>query len=205
MADSEALTNIHFMLITLYGVNNIGKSTQAKKLVKNLQKLGFKAKYVKYPIYDLKPTGPFINSILRSSNKQKISEEELQMWFTLNRYQYEPKLKKLLEKEYIVVAEDYIGTALAWGSVKGANLKWLEELNKKLLKEDLAILIKGKRSESAIEEKHIHENADDLIQKVQRQMASLAKLKKWKTVTRQPHPEDTAELILEVVKKKLGC
>jgi len=116
-------------LITIYGINNIGKTTHAKNIVKRLKKSGKKAIYVKYPIYDLKPTGPFINKILRSKNSQKISEEELQMWYVLNRYQFEPTLKKYLKQNYIVIAEDYIGTGLAWGWTKGANLKWLENLN----------------------------------------------------------------------------
>ena len=37
--------------IVLYGINNLGKTTQAKFLVEKLQSQGLRAEYVKYPIY----------------------------------------------------------------------------------------------------------------------------------------------------------
>ena len=95
-------------LITIYGVNNMGKSTHAEKLVKRLQEEGHKVHYVKYPVYDIGPTGPFLNSVLRGG-VQNISEDELQLWFILNRYQYQEELKRLLREGHIVVAEDYVG------------------------------------------------------------------------------------------------
>jgi dTMP kinase len=191
------------MLITFYGVNNIGKSTQAQLLVDYLNALGHKSIYLKYPIYDLVPTGPHINSILRNQTGQSISEEELQMWFALNRHQFEPKLKQYLADGYIVIAEDYIGTSLAWGSAKGASLEWLKSLNQNLISEDLAILITGERSTSAIEESHIHENDIDLIQKVSHNLIALAKQFNWHIVERQELPVNTQELIFNIVKAHL--
>ncbi|KKP36419.1 MAG: hypothetical protein UR28_C0044G0002 [Candidatus Peregrinibacteria bacterium GW2011_GWF2_33_10] len=190
-------------LITIYGINNIGKTTHAKNIVKRLKKSGKKAIYVKYPIYDLKPTGPFINKILRSKNSQKISEEELQMWYVLNRYQFEPTLKKYLKQNYIVIAEDYIGTGLAWGWTKGANLKWLENLNKHLLKENFAIFLDGQRTLIAKEQKHIHEQNDDLINKCTAKYRLLAKKYHWQTINAgsEKDSEKTQEMIWKCVKK----
>ncbi|MBP9709316.1 MAG: hypothetical protein KBD78_16900, partial [Oligoflexales bacterium] len=122
-------------LITLYGINNIGKSTQAGLLVKKLNEVGHKAVHIKYPIYDLAPTGPLLNDILRGG-KQNISEEELQTIFVQNRIDFEPTLIDTLESGTTVVAEDYIGTGIAWGAAKGADLEWLEAINAPLLKED---------------------------------------------------------------------
>ena len=39
--------------IVIYGVNNLGKTTQANMLVQKLKASGLKAEYLKYPIYDL--------------------------------------------------------------------------------------------------------------------------------------------------------
>ena len=80
------------MFVTLYGINNIGKSTQALMLVEHFKKLGLKVKYLKFPIYDLSPSGVFLHTVLRSK-VQTITEAELQMWFALNRYQFENHLK----------------------------------------------------------------------------------------------------------------
>ncbi|MFC1616445.1 dTMP kinase, partial [Patescibacteria group bacterium] len=131
--------------ITIYGINNIGKTTQSKLLVENLEQAGYDVIYVKYPVYSIEPSGPFINKILRNSNNQSISEEELQSWFVLNRYQYQPKLIQFLNEGKIIVAEDYSGTGIAWGTAKGVNQSWLESINNNLLKEDLAIMLEGQR------------------------------------------------------------
>ncbi|OGJ49836.1 hypothetical protein A2335_03530 [Candidatus Peregrinibacteria bacterium RIFOXYB2_FULL_32_7] len=195
------------MFITIYGINNIGKTTHAQKIVKRLQKEGFKAVYIKYPIYDIKPTGSLLNQILRSNSQQKISEEELQLWFTLNRHQFEPTLKKYLKEKKIIIAEDYIGTGLAWGSAKGADLNWLENLNKNLIKEDLSIYLKGERSISAKEKNHIHEQNDHLIEKCLKQYEFLAKQYNWHVIdagsekNRDETQEKIWKYILKILKK----
>lgn len=190
------------MLITLYGINNIGKSTHTKLLVDRLIKEGHDAIYLKYPIYDQEPTGPYLNEILRSG-KQQITEEELQMWFALNRYQFQPKLQEYLDKGITVVAEDYTGTALAWGAAKGANHDWLESINEPLIKEDLAILIDGERAAHAIEDDHIHENDHDLIAKVRQNLLELAQEHNWQKIDLQAKKTDTHALIWQEVKKHL--
>lgn len=130
--------------IALYGVNNIGKSTQAKVLVDTLKKAGYEAVYLKYPVYDLPPTGPKLNAILRNNKQQNISEEELQTLFRQNRLDYESELQKMLAEGKIIVAEDYTGTGIAWGVAKGLDLKWIEELNKNLLREIWRFYFEGK-------------------------------------------------------------
>lgn len=187
------------MFITIYGINNIGKTTQAKILVKNLRKKGLRVKYMKFPRYDLKPTGPSINSVLRSPRGQKISEDELQMWFILNRYQAQPGLKKLLRDGYIIIAEDYTGTGIAWGMAKGCDEKWLTEGNKFLLKEDLAIFLYGKRHEIAKERIHVHEQNDDLIKKSDKAHFYLADKYKWRKISVNGSVLGTSKLILKEV------
>jgi len=191
------------VLITLYGINNIGKSTHARRLVERLKTDGAKAKYLKYPIYDLEPTGPFLNKVLRGG-AQSISEDELQMWFVLNRYQFQPELEQLLEEGYIVVSEDYVGTGIAWGTAKGLEMSWLESLNKFLRPEDLAILFEGERAMKSKEEGHVHEQNDELVSKCADVHRLLADKYNWKRVSVQPRKEDTAKLLWEVVSEFLG-
>ena len=191
------------MLITLYGINNIGKSTQAKKLVERLENEGKKVKYIKYPVYEIEPTGRFLNDFLRSGAAQKVSEEELQMWFTLNRYQFEPELKKMLAEGVIVIAEDYTGTGIAWGTTKGADTAWLEEINKHLIKEDLAILLDGERFGHAAEEGHLHESQNDLIEKCREIHLKLAEKYGWGKVDVVDGVDETAEALWNTVKLHL--
>jgi len=187
-------------LITIYGINNIGKSTQCKILIDNLKKHGYDAVYLKYPVYSIEPSGTYINGVLRNSgNKQKITEDELQMWYTINRYQFEPELKQMLADGKIVIAEDYTATGLAWGSAKGASLEWLMEINKYLLKEDLSIYLKGKRNLQAKEYNHLHESNDDLVEACQFIYDNLAVKFNWKKVNIKPSIGETADELWEVI------
>jgi len=188
-------------LITIYGINNIGKSTHAKLIVERLKKNGQKAYYVKYPVYDMDPTGVFLNEVLRGKDGQNISEDELQMWFVMNRYQWQPELKRLLEDDYIVVAEDYIGTGLAWGMAKGLDRKWLEEMNKYLVKEDFAIMMQGKRALGAREAVHVHERNNELVKRCVKTHDELADSYGWVRVDLQKEKTDTAELMWAEVEK----
>jgi len=168
-------------LIVLYGINNIGKTTQAKKIVSYLKSKKCKTYYFKIPTYTIKPTGPLINKILRSK-KQDISEEEFQKLYAQNRKDYQPVVKKKLKQGYMVLAEDYVGTGLAWGSVKGASMSYLKKINKGIIKEDIAILLDGKRFLNAKEKVHIHEQNSGLIEKVRKKHLQLAKEFGWKIV-----------------------
>jgi len=192
------------LFIAIYGINNIGKSTHARRLVKRLIREGYDAIYLKYPIYDLEPTGPAINSILRSGGEQKVSEQELQTLFMKNRRDFESTLKNMLAEGKLVVAEDYTGTGLAWGTAKGLSQDFMEELNHGLLKEDLAILITGRRDIRAVEKTHIHERNEALIEKVGNILLRLAEKFSWSRVELQDEIDDTARIIWEKVVRFLA-
>ena len=187
------------MLVTIYGVNNIGKSTQAKMLVENLKKEGRKIAFLKYPIYDAEPTGPMIDYYLRDPQAPKISAEELQMWYALNRFQMEPELQKKLDSGITVVAEDYTGTGIAWGITHGADKKWIEQVNKYLIKEDLAILLDGEQFQTEREDQHINEASDERIAKCRQIHLDLAKEYGWKIVKASGEKKEIAKEILEIV------
>jgi dTMP kinase len=166
--------------IVFYGTNGLGKTTQAKMLVEYLNKKGISAEYIKYPVYDIRPSGLYLNEILRGGKKQNMSEEELQMWFAVNRFQYEPILKSKLAHGISIIAEDYAETGLAWGAAKGADFEWLKAINSKFLKEDLSILFDG---ECFLREvKHIHEQDKDLIKRSREAHLALAKKYKWRII-----------------------
>ncbi|OGJ46289.1 hypothetical protein A3J23_02275 [Candidatus Peregrinibacteria bacterium RIFCSPLOWO2_02_FULL_48_14] len=188
------------MFITLYGINNIGKSTQALRLVERLKAEGFDAVYVKFPVYDVEPTGVYLNQFLRSGEAQNISEEELQMWFAMNRFQFEPTLREWLKDGKVVVAEDYTGTGIAWGMVKGASKEWLESLNRPLIKEDLAVLLDGERFVHATEEGHIHETNEEFMKLARQIHLELGEAYGWVKIPVQPTKDETEALVWEVVK-----
>ncbi len=190
-------------LLAIYGVNNLGKTTQAKRLVDFLNRNKWEADYVKYPVYRQKPTGLYINQILRGNEAQKITEEEFQTWYVLNRFQYQPVIDKKINQGRIIVAEDYIGTGLAWGATKGASLDWLVELNKPLRPEDLAILFDGERFPDGKEKKHIHENDDILMARCRKWHQKLAEIYNWQIVNANQTVERVHQEVLEIVSRFL--
>lgn len=184
-------------LVAIYGINNIGKTTQVKLLKEKLEELGNKVATVKYPIYDLEPTGPQINAYLRQGNTLGLSPEEIQLAYANNRKDSTEKLQKLLLENNFVILEDYTGTGISWGMGRGVNKDYLIEINKNLLKEDLAILMDGERFLEAQEKNHMHENNHELTNKVRQAHLELAKQFGWKIVNANQTIEEVNKNILE--------
>ena len=132
-----------------------------------------------------------------------MSEEELQLWFVLNRHQFQPTLKQWLSEGKIVVAEDYSGTGIVWGITKGLEQGWLESLNRFLVPSDLSLLIDGERAHQSIEKGHLHEEDNALIQRCRTVHQELAKQYGWNLISLQPEKEATFELIWNVVERNL--
>lgn len=190
-------------LIVLYGVNNLGKTTQAKLLVEKLSHHGVFAEYIKYPIYELPPTGHILNTVLRSGTEQKLSEIELQKLYAQNRRDFQPTLEQKLVRGKWIVAEDYTGTGLAWGVTKGAPLDILEKQNNGLIQEDCAVLLDGDRFLSGKEARHLHESNDSLMQHCRATHRALAQKYSWLTVDANQSVEDVAENIWKIIQTLL--
>lgn len=190
-------------LIVFYGTNNLGKSTQAHILIEKLNKLGIPAQYLKYPIYDLEPSGIILNKYLREGNPYSLSAREAQIIYTLNRTQFQEKLEKYLNQGINIITEDYTGTGMAWGMGAGIEEDFLQEINSHLLKEDLAILFDGERFKNAIEKNHKHEEDEEFSQKVRQIHLDLAKKYGWKIINANLSIEEISIIIENQVKEIL--
>lgn len=188
-------------LIVFYGVNNLGKSTQAKLLVNNLKKNRKRAEYFKYAAYELEPSGSFINGYLREGNPYNLSPREFQILQVLNRTQYQETLIHKLKNGINIIAEDYVGTGIAWGIGDGINPEFLKVLNKHLIKEDLGLLFHGTPFDSGREPKHIHEHNKPLMKRVARIHRELAREYGWRIINANRSREVIAQEIWEIVKK----
>ncbi|MBN2604132.1 MAG: hypothetical protein JXA91_08380 [Candidatus Thermoplasmatota archaeon] len=186
--------------IVIYGANNVGKSTQVDLLAKRLRRAGKKVKKLKYPIYDLEPTGNIINKFLRKN--LRLTEYEAQYIFMQNRKDFEPQLKKYLEKGYWVVAEDYRGTGICWGATHRVPLRKMIKLNEELLDEDLVILLDGKQFKEAIEKKHHNEDGRQW-ERGRMIHRKVGKMFGWKLVKSDDSVDKVADNVWKIVEKEL--
>lgn len=192
--------------IVFYGINSLGKSTQAEILIDRLEKNGRKAEYLKYPVYELQ-TGKEINKVLRNHEKQKLSELEFQLLYTANRFEYQPRLKEKLENGVFVVSEDYRGTGISWGRAKGLDgerYRILHDLNYKssMLNEDVAFLFDGEPFEHGLEKKHIHETDKELMKRCRQSHLLSAKEKGWIIVNANRKRETITEELLQKMRER---
>ena len=179
----------HGKLIALYGINNLGKSTQARMLVDALIEGGHPAEYRKYALYDLEPSGPIINAYLRGGNPHSLSAREYQFIHVLNRTQADQELREMLEQGVSVVVEDYVETGIAWGVAAGVDQDLLTTLNSHLVCPDVGLLFEGERFLESKETNHRHEEDDDLMRKVAQVHYDLSLQHGWPVVNANQHRE----------------
>jgi len=193
------------LFIALYGINNIGKSTQVSNLKEQLEEIGKSVKVLKYPIYELEPTGPQINHFLRDPEAPEVSGESFQMLYIQNRLDYEPELEKLLQEYDIVLAEDYVGTGMAWGMTQGVPYKWLQGRNMQYpqKKADLEILMDGERFLSGKEKDHRNEDNDEAIETTRKNLLWLAERHRWPVVNANQTEKEVTDDLWEVVQSSL--
>lgn len=193
------------MFIVLYGINNIGKSTQVHRLEERLKETGKTVKVLKFPIYDLEPTGPQINNFLRNPESPEISGESFQMLYIQNRLDFEPELLKLLDEYDVVLAEDYIGTGVAWGMTQGVPYKWLQAKNMQnpQKKADLEILLDGDRFLSGKEDSHRNESDDEAIETTRQNFLWLSEKLKWPVVKANQDEKSVSDELWSVVEPLL--
>lgn len=190
-------------LIVIYGVNNLGKTTQVKRLVEKLISIGRAADHIKIPAYEVEPSGNMLDEYLRQGNPYRLTAREAQILYAFNRGQFEPTLLFQLEQGCDIVLEDYWGTGVAWGLGRGLDKEFLIRINSACLKEDLALLLQGERFAQAVEKKHINETDNQLTEKVAQIHSQLADELGWKKINANQSMEKVEADIFEEVKKIL--
>ena len=136
------------------GVTNVGKTTQRDLLVQYGKEQGINIAGVKYPVYDLAPTGPLIHQCLKEGNPNNWNAAKLQQMCAQNRHDFQPELKKLLSENDIVVVEMYTATGYCFGMGEGVPWQLLKEWNEGLLEPDISIFLDGNRFIESIEKGH---------------------------------------------------
>jgi thymidylate kinase len=137
---------------------------------------------------------------LRQGNPNQLNAREIQIIYSLNRYQFQEELIKKLEQGINIVAEDYTGTGIAWGVGRGVDQDFLIRINQHLLPPDKEILLDGERFLEGKEKYHINENDDELVNRVRKIHLDLQTKYHWPIVEANHSREEVAEQIWQLVK-----
>jgi len=126
------------VFICIEGLDGCGKTTQAKLLVKKLNKR-YDALYTAEPSRG--NVGKFIKkNCLHAEKRGSVLVEAL--LFAADRVEHvQSELLPALDKGRVVVSDRYVYSSYAYQGAAGLELEWIEKLNKHALRPDLAIFI----------------------------------------------------------------
>jgi len=127
------------VFICIEGLDASGKTTHARRLVRNLRRRGLDA------LYTTEPSSGEIGKFIRThilQRKRRVPSVVEALLFAVDRVDHmEKEIKPALEEGKIVVSDRYVYSSLAYQGAAGLDLKWIQEINRLALPPDLAIYI----------------------------------------------------------------
>jgi dTMP kinase len=121
------------LLIVFEGVTGAGKKTHIKLLAEKLKTLGKEVSILSFPDYE--------NPIAKLTRKADLDPYTQSLLFAADRQLNQQRIKALLEKGNIILCDRYCYSNYAYQSALGVDLKWLMQIEKNVIKPDLAFLI----------------------------------------------------------------
>lgn len=126
------------VFICVEGLDGCGKTTQAKLLVRRLRR-SCDALYTAEPSSGR--VGEFIKKHCLHSDKRSPGVVEA-LLFAADRFEHvENTVLPALNKGKIVVSDRYVYSSLAYQGATGLDLKWIEKINERAIRPDLAVFI----------------------------------------------------------------
>jgi len=168
--------------ISLEGIDQSGKKTQTRLLVKRLRRTGRKVAPMSFPVYR-SPSGQQIRAFLEG--RRNYSFQALHMLYSLNRWENLGQITENLERSRFLVADRYSASNLAYGVARGLDLEWLVGLDKGLPLPDTVIVLDVPVPSSFNRKtlnRDVHESDRNLLLRVRRTYLTLAKRFRWKVV-----------------------
>lgn len=167
------------LLIVLYGPDGVGKSQQISLLEEKLRDQNFLCRTLRYPVYD-SVSGKELDEKLHKRGGS-VSEQQMQELFAKNRQEFEPTLRSWLDSGVTVITENYKGTGVAWGMVRGLPMEKMEEINRGTLDPDIAIFVDGPKRAEVFVDGHPYatEEGDDEWYRLRKVYSQLADKYGW--------------------------
>jgi len=189
--------------IALEGLDGSGQSTQAELLKKWLESKKIKVILTKEPTNNL--LGGIIKAVLRK--ELKLEQDALQLLFSADRaHHLASEIIPALEKGFWVITDRYMFSTLAFGSIEGLKMEWLNELNKNFLVPDATFFLDVK-PETCIKRMESRSSRDlfeqeEILRKVRQQYLKVKELgyDKFYVLDGEKAVEQVHEQITEKIK-----
>ncbi len=126
------------LFIVFEGIDGGGKSTQIKMLSKFFEGKGYEVEQ------HMEPTHEAIGSLLwdyMNSKNRSFDPETEALLFAADRIEHGKNIRKALDGGKIVISDRYKHSSLAYQGAAGADVAWMQSLNKHALVPDLVILL----------------------------------------------------------------
>jgi len=127
------------VFICIEGIDASGKTTQARRLVRNLRNKGFEA------VYTTEPSTGEIGKLIRRhvlDRKKRVSIAVEALLFAADRVDHVEKvIKPAFQKGKVVVCDRYLYSTLAYQGAANLDFSWIELINQFALVPDLALFL----------------------------------------------------------------
>jgi dTMP kinase len=187
------------MIIVIEGFDQAGKKTQSKLLANFLKMKNMKSKIFSFPDYTT-PIGKEIKRYLRG--KRNFPPQVIHCLLAANRWERSKEIHEALSENFVVIMNRYYQSNLVYGTVNGLDLKWLENLDKGLPKEDLVVFLDVNPTDSFSRKKERRDQFEinaKFAQKVTQTYRKLAKEFGWHIVNASRHKQEVHQDIKRIV------
>lgn len=189
------------MIIVVEGFDQAGKKTQSKLLAKFLKTRNKKSKIFSFPDYST-PIGKEIRRYL--GGKRSFPPQVIHCLLAANRWEKAKEIKEALSENNVVIMNRYYQSNLVYGTVNGLDMKWLENLDDGLPKEDLVILLDVNVTDSFSRKKERRDKFEENMEFAQKIAGTYRKLAKqfgWHIVNASRHKQAVHQDIRQIVLK----
>ncbi len=123
-------------LIAIEGIDKSGKTTLARMLARKLSSKGLKV------VVTYEPWHPKITEVINEATSKGVDGEVETLLFAADRLLHVRRLiQPALERGEWVITDRYVYSSIAYQTARGADRRWVEEVNKYAVKPDLTILL----------------------------------------------------------------
>lgn len=189
------------MIIVVEGFDQAGKKTQSKLLAKFLKTKNIKSKIFSFPDYST-PIGKEIRRYL--GGKRSFPPQVIHCLLAANRWEKAKEIQDALSENNVVIMNRYYQSNLVYGTVNGLDMKWLENLDDGLPKEDIVILLDVNVTDSFSRKKERRDKFEENMEFAQKIAGTYRKLAKqfgWHIVDASRHKQAVHQDIRQIVLK----